>query len=275
MLLGVRDAPPAGVRVERIAAGPLDSALLGYRGYHESAPSPSDRWETPSGDVILVVGLADPFLAQELAGVGRPSPFASFVAGLHERPMHTRYQGLQVGVQIRLSPPTAARLLGVPMYELANRVVDLRNLIGDEADRWAAALVAAGTWAQRFARLDEILGERLRVANGRSRLVQQAWDRLRHADGAVRIDDLVAEVGCSHRHLVDMFRRDVGLTPKRAARVLRYESAARKLRGHTDTPAVVAAECGYTDQAHLTREFHRFSGITPAALRAGQISTRP
>jgi AraC-like DNA-binding protein len=86
----------------------------------------------------------------------------------------------------------------------------------------------------------------------------------------VRIGDLVAEAGCSHRHLTSLFRREVGLTPKRAARVLRYESAARRLRGHAVTPAVVAAECGYTDQAHLTREFRRFSGITP-----GQFSTRP
>jgi AraC-like DNA-binding protein len=52
--------------------------------------------------------------------------------------------------------------------------------------------------------------------------------------------------------------------------VLRYERAALRLRDHRSTPAEVAADCGYTDQPHLTREFRQFSGITP-----GQLSTRP
>src|SRR4051795_4880093 len=98
MLLGVRDTPPAGVRVERAPASPLAGAVLGYRGYHEPAPVPGDRWETPAGDVILVLGLGERFLAQRHPGEGRPTGFTSFVVGLHERPLHTRYQGLQVGV---------------------------------------------------------------------------------------------------------------------------------------------------------------------------------
>lgn len=67
--------------------------------------------------------------------------------------------------------------------------------------------------------------------------------------------------------MVAGFRAQIGVTPKRAARVLRYERAARLLaRG--DLPVVqVAAMCGYADQAHLTREFTRFAGLTPAVVR--------
>jgi len=270
MLLGVRDAPLTGMRIERAPAARSAAAVLGYRGYHERASVPSDRWETPAGEVILVLGLAEPFLAQERPGVGRPRSFTSFVVGLHERPLHTRYQGLQSGVQVRLTPPAVPALLGVTMTELTSRVVDLADVVGGAAKRWAATLASAGSWSERFAFLDEVVAARIDAANGRSPIVRRTWEALRRADGRLRIDDLVAEAGCSHRHLVELFRHEVGLTPKRAARVLRYERAALRLRDRRLTPAEVAADCGYTDQPHLTREFRQFSGITP-----GQFSPRP
>jgi AraC-like DNA-binding protein len=268
VLLGVRDAALSGLRVESAPARPLTGAVLGYRGYHEVASTPRDRWETPAGEVILVLGLGDPFLAQEQPGVGRPTRFTSFVVGLHERPIHTIYQNRQSGVQVRLDPLAAATLLGVPMHELANRVVDLAEVVGT-GERWAPVLASAQTWPQRFAALDLLLTQRFGTGRPPSSTVQRAWAALRQSAGALRIEDLVSELGCSHRHLVGLFRREVGLTPKRAARVLRYERAARRLRDRAATPATVAVECGYTDQPHLTREFHRYAGITPAVARGG------
>jgi AraC-like DNA-binding protein len=255
MLLGVRDAPPAGLRFERAAGRHLAGAVLGYRAYHETAAAPRDRWETPSGDVILVLGLGDPFQAQRHPGAGDPTGFRSFVVGLHERPLHTRYAGVQIGVQVRLAPPAAAAILGVPMHELTNRVVELTDLAG-----------AFDTATLDTATLDTVLAERLRAGAGPSPIVRRAWASLRRAGGNLRIEDLVAEAGCSHRHLVELFRREVGLTPKRAARVLRYERAARRLREVGAAPAAVAAEGGFTDQPHLTREFRRFAGVTPGSV---------
>jgi AraC-like DNA-binding protein len=237
------------------APGPhLAGAVLGYREYHETAPAPRDRWETPSGDVILVLGRGDGFQAQRQPGVGVPTGFRSFVVGLHERPLHTRYTGVQIGVQVRLTPPAAAAILGVPMHELTNRVVDLDDLAG----------------GFDIATLDTVLAERLHNAAGPSPIVRRAWAALRRAGGNLRIDELVAAAGCSHRHLVELFRREVGLTPKRAARVLRYERAARRLRDPGTTPAAVAAEGGFTDQPHLTREFRRYAGVTPGSVNFRQ-----
>lgn len=82
----------------------------------------------------------------------------------------------------------------------------------------------------------------------------------------MRVADLVAAAGCSHRHLVGGFRDQIGASPKAAAQVLRYQRAARLLGRATLTPTTVAMVCGYADQSHLTREFLRFAGTTPAAL---------
>ncbi|MBA3300432.1 MAG: helix-turn-helix transcriptional regulator [Thermoleophilaceae bacterium] len=52
------------------------------------------------------------------------------------------------------------------------------------------------------------------------------------------------------------------LRPKQIAGILRFDRASRMLRGGA-APADVAFDCGYSDQAHLTREFRRYAGRTP------------
>ncbi len=80
---------------------------------------------------------------------------------------------------------------------------------------------------------------------------------------------LAREVGWSHKHLIAKFRQQVGLPPKTAARLVRFNGVWRHL--DEDRPldwGLVAAETGYADQAHLVREFRRFTGTTPTGFQA-------
>lgn len=136
------------------------------------------------------------------------------------------------------------------------------------------------SWEDRFEVLDGLLADRMACGPAPSPALVWAWHRMQSADGAVRIADLAAGAGCSHRHLVALFREQVGATPKSAARVLRYARAARLLARADLRPAQVAAMCGYADQAHLTREYTAFSGTTPRRshsnpVPAGSTADRP
>jgi transcriptional regulator GlxA family with amidase domain len=91
--------------------------------------------------------------------------------------------------------------------------------------------------------------------------------------GRVAIGELANELGWSHRRLIARFREQVGLAPKAAARVLRFDRAARALRSPSRTIGEVAFECGYFDQAHLNRDFRELAGITPRAFRDGTLET--
>lgn len=80
---------------------------------------------------------------------------------------------------------------------------------------------------------------------------------------SLRVADAVALTGLSPRRLIDLFRAQVGLTPKAYLRVRRLQAALRCLDDGTAGGAAIAAELGYFDQAHFVREFRAFTETTP------------
>jgi AraC-like DNA-binding protein len=157
----------------------------------------------------------------------------------------------------------------------AGHTVDLAEVLGPAGRRLAEQLRDTPTWAQRFALLDGFLLRRLADGPRPAPETDWAWQRLVASGGAVPIGQLASEVGWSHRHLIARFRQQVGLTPKTAARLVRFDRVWRRL----DQPqpldwADLAREAGYADQAHLIREFHRFTGTTPTAFpRRGEVNS--
>jgi AraC-like DNA-binding protein len=97
--------------------------------------------------------------------------------------------------------------------------------------------------------------------------VAHAWRRTLASRGRLRVDGLADEVGWSRDRLWSRFRSQLGITPKRAARLVRFDHAAHLLAAGL-APAVVATESGYVDQSHLHREAKEFAGLTPTAVAA-------
>jgi AraC-like DNA-binding protein len=79
-------------------------------------------------------------------------------------------------------------------------------------------------------------------------------------------DDLAEAAGCSRYAAYRAFRQAYGLAPSEYQRQLRVRTA-RRLLSLGVAPATAAAEAGFADQAHLTRWFRRYYGITPGAYR--------
>lgn len=227
----------------------------GYTGYHERTNVPLQRIETPHPAIVVIVNLG-PALRVDGAA------FGSFVAGLTDVPVLTEHPGEQAGIQLDLTPLGARRLLGVPLREVARRVVALDALLPEAG---VARLRAADTWAERFALLDALLLARLEATLPPRPDVAYAWSRLLATDGAVSVAQLCAELGCSRRHLSARFGDEVGLGPKAVGRILRFRRATTLL-GAGAAPGDVAAACGFADQPHLTREFRAMAGVTPGAF---------
>ena len=155
------------------------------------------------------------------------------------------------------------------MHELTNRSVDLAELVGHDGRRLIERLADAGEWDVRFALIDSFLLERWNAAPAVSAEVGWAWEAIERTGGGIRIGVLAERIGWSRKRLIDRFRAEVGLPPKVAARVIRFQRAYLMLGAPGgDSLASVAYRCGYSDQAHFTREVRGFAGVSPARLLA-------
>ncbi len=128
-----------------------------------------------------------------------------------------------------------------------------------------AQLRAAQTWADRFTIAKAALARRHEEGQTVDPEVGFAWRRMATTRGRVRVETLADEVGWSRKRLWSRFRSQIGLTPKRAAQLIRFDHAAHGLAAG-DSPADVAAENGYVDQSHLHRDTMTFAGATPTTV---------
>jgi AraC-like DNA-binding protein len=254
----------AAARPHPALGGLVDS----YVGYRVVGP-PGVHRGLPSRHVTFVVTIDEP-ITVTMPGDRRTS-LTALVGGLHQAPALITHDGVQHGVQLAVTPAGVRALFGLPAGELTGLVVPLDVLLGPVAAVLAERLAAAPGWPARFAVLDEVLCRALRTSRSGGAEpapeVGHAWRRLVAADGAASVGGLAAEVGWSRRHLAERFRREIGLPPKVAARVLRFERArAALLAPSPDGPrlADVAAACGYADKAHLSREWRELAGCTPS-----------
>ena len=179
---------------------------------------------------------------------------------------YTRVEGpCEPGVMVRLAPLGAYRLLGPGLSETSGSMVGLDDLVGADARRLSERVRSARTWEERGRLLDEFLLDRARRGPQPSPEVSHAWHLLARSRGRAPISEIARQVSWSHKHLITKFKQQIGVAPHLAARLVRLSTVWRHLDDQRDW-ARIAAECGYADQAHLTREFRRFTGTTPGAL---------
>lgn len=228
-------------------------------GYDEQTSAPAGRREIGRPRAVLIVELG-PALALELPGETRS--FSSFVVGPGAPPTNTQHPGWQRGVQIELSPSLARALLG-PLDALEGDVVGLEDVVGDTLPL-ATLRRCADSWAAVLGSVTSVL-ERCAHACPPDRRVQWAVATIERAGGNVEIGCLQRELGLSRTHLARLFREHVGMTPKHYARRVRFEAALARIQGGVAL-AEVAAQTGYSDQSHLSRESQALVGLSPRQL---------
>jgi len=249
--------------------------------YREYAPSPRlrpfvDRLWTlegasdagaiepilPDGHVEIIVHAGDPFVEIGADGVPRrQSPL--LLAGQLTRATRIGPAGVTRVVGARLRPNGVHALLRIPQWEITDRVIDVstahrglgRLLRDDVSGRAREDLVHA---------LDRAL---LRIAPP-SPIATPAAVAVHAAvarRGLIDVRGLAQASGLGDRQIQRAFRDEVGITPKRLLRILRFQEVLRRVR--TPDPgrkwADVATACGFYDQAHFVNDFRSFAGCTP------------
>ncbi|MFD4601049.1 helix-turn-helix domain-containing protein [Streptomyces sp. NPDC058464] len=230
-------------------------------GFRARTGDPVDMSVVPYPAVTVAFDLGEQPFGVDAPDGGRHR--GSIVAGLAADGLRGHGRAIEC-LQIRLSPVVAHAVFGA-CVELGGAVVSLDDLWGRDGTRVQEQVRAAGSWPDRFAIAEAALVRRHAAGCAVDPEVAFVWREMVTHLGGIRVEPLAAEIGWSRKRLWSRFRSQTGLTPKRAAQLIRFDHAAHRLAaGHG--AARVAAEIGYADQSHLHRDVRAFAGVTPAAV---------
>ncbi|MBO1416731.1 helix-turn-helix domain-containing protein [Streptomyces sp. FH025] len=173
-----------------------------------------------------------------------------------------RLEGAGHVLGVRFRPGAFRPFAGHPVNDLADRSVPAAEYFGPEADRLNEELLRSEPEAGR---VDAFLRPRLPAPDPVVEEVAAMVDRITGSPDLCRVDELARELGLTVRRLQRLFAEYVGASPKWVLRRARLHEAAERARtdGELDL-AGLAAELGYADQAHLTRDFTAAVGTSPA-----------
>lgn len=189
-----------------------------------------------------------------------PSPF---MMGLLNQPVHFYTENRLEIIGIRCFPWTVFDLLGLPPGKDGVRVFE-HPIAGLQPalNKW----ILAGRVHEALAEVKQYFqNARSRVAT--SSMLYKAGTAMREANGTMPVSRVAAAAHATVRTLERAFKQSSGYTVKDVSGLIRFEQVRNHLWHYPGANlAGLAHELGYADQAHLSREFKRYSGTTPAAF---------
>ena len=167
-------------------------------------------------------------------------------------------------IGVHFHPGGAAPFFDMPIAEFSDRHVALDDLWGSEAHLLRERLLAAGSVAARFGLVEQALRKRFVKPSPAHDVVAYALQAFSRFSLPAHVRTVQRATGYSPRHFIQLFRNEVGLSPKLFSRIQRFQQLLQRVAsGEQVDWAALAAAAGYYDQSHLIRDFRDFSGITP------------
>jgi AraC-like DNA-binding protein len=158
------------------------------------------------------------------------------------------------------------QLFRVPMDDFADRAYDAQSVIGPVVSEIVERLAEASSFQDRIQVATDFLLRHLRDG-GQPDAVTATANRLLLEHSALRVDDAAASAGMSIRQFERRFAEQVGLPPKRYARIVRFNAALKaKMTAPGRLWTDIAHEFGYYDQMHMVRDFERFADESPSTF---------
>jgi AraC-like DNA-binding protein len=257
-------------RVARAEPAPrLRPFVREYMGYLDQAAGHIRLRELPIADTVVIINLGASWRMLDPANEQLLSQHDSFAAGVSGEFALVEGTGSAHCFHLNLTPLGGYRFFGMSMRHLSGRAYALRDLLDRQVDVLRERLYETQSWDERFRLLDDFVSLRMERARPVHRDIAWAVSEIERTRGSVRVGELAMQLGCSRKHLRQRFLDQVGTPAKQLAQLLRFNHVVERLQVlRADAPerqlAALALESGYADHAHLTREFHRFSGWTPS-----------
>jgi len=176
-------------------------------------------------------------------------------------------------IAVHFRPGGGFPFFRAPSTELHNRSVTLDLVWGDYAASVSDRLWEANTAESRFQVLEEALQTIARGRLDRHPAVRHALDVFDRSNGARAVTNVVQGIGISSRRFWELFRNEVGLSPKAFCRIRRFNEVLTQIEQLATVDWLdVALSCGYFDQAQFNHDFRAFAGLSPSAYLRDRMS---
>jgi AraC-like DNA-binding protein len=253
----------------QVPAPPLNQYVDFFWYYVDLLPDHEREHVLPDGTFELIINLQDnPRKLFHRADAKRWDAFRrGWISGAQWKFLIIDALPMSSMIGVHFKPAGATPFLGLPAGELAGQVVELDAIWGETIWTWRDQVLAAPTPQFKFAILERLLNCKLGASRHRSNsAITWAVARYVTEPGLPTISSVATKVGFSHKHFVDLFRRETGLSPKLFCRVRRFQQVLNKIQSRTDVNwADISCSCGYFDQSHFIHDFAEFSGLNPSA----------
>ncbi len=244
----------------------LKGLVCPYISHFQNLEQPVRLLQAPNPNIYIVIGFGE---ACSLKSQVISEKLTSFLVDVKTFPMITEHSGRQCFILIPLPPWSGYQVLGGRLLDFTEKVIPLTDIWGRKVDFLMEQLSEQSSWPDRFSILDHFLMEKFAQSQYEVRPeIYWAWQQLESKGGRLSIRKIAKKIGWSDRHFSKCFQQHIGVTPKLAARHIRFYATLKLLRmAHEDSLSAIALSSGYSDQSHFTREFHSFSGWSPKTYR--------
>ncbi|PAV30090.1 AraC family transcriptional regulator [Virgibacillus profundi] len=233
-----------------------------YKGY--KPPHEMER-VLPDGSMELVINLEEDLIkVYDQKNYDRFKSFSgSLVSGPHSNfaVIDTACQASTMGVHFK--PGGTFPFFNLPADELRNEQVSLDTLWGPKAAEIREQLLEAESSVIKFRIIEHHLLEMMDRDSTQHPAVMFALMKF-HLPHELKIADINEQINLSPRRFIQVFKNEVGLTPKQFSRIQRFQKVLQIIKGREQVNWTdIAFDCGYYDQAHFIHDFKSYSGLSP------------
>ncbi len=166
---------------------------------------------------------------------------------------------------LNLKKGKAFSFFQMPMAEMSDQVVEGDLIFGDFIVRLRDAIGTAKTISEKFEITEAFLCEKMKThLRENNPFMDFTIQKMLDNPTQLTLQSLVSQVGYSQKHLIHLFKKHLGVSPKTYLRILRFQKAIQEIGQRGDIEWThLAIDCGYYDQAHFINDFKNFSGFTP------------
>lgn len=222
----------------------------------------------PNGRPTLVICLASPGVRIDPVS-GSRIPNDNVVFGITTRPFVLEQLGPSFYIGVQFQPYGLSAFL--PRYKLVNEFMPLEDWIGDKATREIRRQLSDVDFEiDGLQTIEHFLQMKIRpLKTSPLNVLQSSISLIEEKKGVIEVDPLADQVHLSYSSLYRIFKQYLGINPKQFISITRYFHFVKELvsDNNQNSYALLDAMNGYYDQAHASRDFKRFTGVSPTSFK--------